>query len=825
MVPKAITDMRVLGTLGPQTGDVVIPPAAPQNVIATAVNAGRVDVSWDPSTDATGYQVFRNGVPLTTTVLPAYVDSSCQPSTTYTYTVIAFDGSGNNSPPSLGAVATTSANAAPVWQAIPAQTLTVGNSYSLQLTDYCTDADLDTMVFSVISGTLPGGIALSANRLQGTPTTAGQTPTVTVRAADLFHQIDTAIVFATYSADATPPPVPTGLAVAVVSSSQLDLSWNASTDVGGASEIVSGTKDYRVYRSTDGVSYSLRTTVTGTAYSDTGLSALTQYWYQIAARDNALNESAKSTAVSATTLTSATSWFPNWPIMATAYIIGDVTQNYVNTTVRVWCGEKDLIVTAWFYPTGARVSTRTPGLQFLRDNYPGCKHILYMEDNETLKTVSSPLSDSKELTKALVDSAVTGNPDWYLRRASNGAQMESLFSPSTMWELNNCCLDAGLNSLGQRYDQAWTQLMWNSYNTGVCANLFTNFYDGIFCDNFHARYPGGHTVNNGANTVPFTDVDYNNDGVADVPNKYDGTSTAGGTFVTRGRLQFKATAETQFGALIPNAARWPYDYYDNASYRPPLPLSGHPYYGKWSVVLSESANLNFGITRNTGSATGYDYVGVDPFGAALPRLALHEKMLVADAASYAGRSAIMLEAYTPSRSSNAFTADDYTFSRFFLCICLLFEKYAHCISSNKNVPIPLDELILDIGTPIGTRSMGTLNESTLAWTTRTADFTNGSAKFYWQRYTKGIAVVNLDVPAQGAWPGGAAVSCTLPAPGAGKKWQRINAATYVSPAIWRGPGGALVTRTMRGQDTSLNNGADATTISLRPLTGAILRLV
>jgi hypothetical protein len=30
---------------------------------------------------------------------------------------------------------------------------------------------------------------------------------------------------------------------------------------------------------------------------------------------------------------------------------------------------------------------------------------------------------------------------------------------------------------------------------------------------------------------------------------------------------------------------------------------------------------------------------------------------------------------------------------------------------------------------------------------------------------------------------------------------------------------------MRGQDTTLNSGADATTISLQPLTGAILRLV
>jgi hypothetical protein len=826
-VPFRITDMRVLGTLAPQSGHTE-GPTTPLNVAAVAINAGRIDVTWTASTDPFGiggYQVFRDGQPLNTAAGTTYSDLTCQPSTTYSYVIVAFDTVGNNSSPSTASGATTPANAAPVWQSISAQTLIVGNAYLLDLAGFGTDADADTLTFSVATGTLPSGISLSGTRLQGTCTTAGQSPSVTLRAADQFHQSDIVVAFATYTADVTAPPVPTGVTASTVNSSQIDVAWSASIDVAGsANELVSGTQDYRVYRSTDGTNYALRATVTGLTYSDTGLSASTPYWYAVAARDITLNESLKSTASNTTTL-AASSWFPNWPIMATAYIIGDVTKNYVDTTVRVWCGEKDLIVTAWFYPTGARVSTRTPGLQFLRDNYPGCKHILYMEDNETLKTVTSPSSDSKELTKALVDSAVTGNPGWYLRRASNGTQMESLFSTS-MWELNCASLDAGVNSLGQRYDQAWTQLMWNSFNTGVCANLFTNFYDGIFCDNFHARYPGGHTQNNGANTVPFTDIDYNNNGVADVVNKYDGTSTAGGTFLTRGRLQFKATAEAQFGALIPNAARWPYDYYDNASFKPPLPLSGHPYYGQWSVVLSESVNNNFGILRNSSTATGFEYVGVDPFGAALPRLALHEKMLGSDSASFAGRSVILLEAYTPSRTGNAFTQADYAYSRFFLCVALLFEKYAHCISSIKNVPIPLDELILEIGTPIGTRSMGTLNETTLAWSTRVADFSSGVARFYWQRFTKGIAVVRLDVPTVGVWPSAdAPVACTLPAPGAGKKWQMINAATYVSPAIWSGPGGVKVTRTMRGQDTTLNNGADVTTVSLRPLHGAIVRLV
>jgi hypothetical protein len=522
----------------------------------------------------------------------------------------------------------------------------------------------------------------------------------------------------------------------------------------------------------------------------------------------------------------SSSWFPNWPIMATAYIIGASTENYLDTTARVWCGEKDIIITAWFYPTAQRVATRTPGWQFLRANYPGCKHFLYVQNDATMKAISSPLADARQLLKDLVDSPTLGNPNWYLRRASNGAQMESLFQPSTLWELNRATLVAGNNSFGQRYDQIWTTTIMNAFNTGVCANVFSNFYDGYFVDNFECRFQVCYQ-NNGASSVPNTDIDYNGDGTADVVNKYDSSSTAGGRMLAEGNLKMKESLEAASGGLmIPNAARWPYDYYDGLNIKPPLPLSNHPFYGKWEVILRESVNLDFGIVRNSSTSTGLEYVGVDPFGTAIPRMTVHQKFLKPHTESRAGKSIIFMEAYTPSRSGNAFTQDDYAFSRFFLGVCLLFENFAHAVSSNKNVPMPLDELILDIGTPVGVRSMGTLNETTLGFTIRPSDFTNGVARFYWQRYTKGIAVVRLDPPTLGPYPSAdAALLCTLPAPGAGKKWQMINSATYTSPAIYPGAGDSLVTRTMRNQTPSLNNGADVTTVALKPYHAALIRLV
>ena len=90
-------------------------------------------------------------------------------------------------------------------------------------------------------------------------------------------------------ADTTPPSVPTRLAASAVSSSQIDLSWAASSDNVG----VSG---YRVYRGGTQIA-----TTTATFYTNTGLSPSTTYSYAVAAFDAAGNLSAQSSPASTTT--------------------------------------------------------------------------------------------------------------------------------------------------------------------------------------------------------------------------------------------------------------------------------------------------------------------------------------------------------------------------------------------------------------------------------------------------------------------------------------------------------------------------------------------
>ncbi len=90
--------------------------------------------------------------------------------------------------------------------------------------------------------------------------------------------------------DTNPPSVPGGFVVTPIASTQINLSWSASTD----DFIFSG---YHVWR--DGVQIA---TTTQLSYQDTGLSASTTYSYYVTAYDSFFNESASSTLISTTTL-------------------------------------------------------------------------------------------------------------------------------------------------------------------------------------------------------------------------------------------------------------------------------------------------------------------------------------------------------------------------------------------------------------------------------------------------------------------------------------------------------------------------------------------
>jgi chitodextrinase len=93
--------------------------------------------------------------------------------------------------------------------------------------------------------------------------------------------------------DTMPPSVPSGLNAIAVSSSQINLSWTASTDNVG----VTG---YKVFRGASQVG-----TASVNSFQDAGLAASTPFSYTVSAFDAAGNNSAQSASVSATTLGSS----------------------------------------------------------------------------------------------------------------------------------------------------------------------------------------------------------------------------------------------------------------------------------------------------------------------------------------------------------------------------------------------------------------------------------------------------------------------------------------------------------------------------------------
>ncbi len=87
--------------------------------------------------------------------------------------------------------------------------------------------------------------------------------------------------------DTTPPTVPAGVAAVMTGTTTVALSWNASTDSGGA-----GLLGYRVYRND-----ALLVEPTGRTHSDGTVVRGGRYRYQVSALDRAGNESARSAAV------------------------------------------------------------------------------------------------------------------------------------------------------------------------------------------------------------------------------------------------------------------------------------------------------------------------------------------------------------------------------------------------------------------------------------------------------------------------------------------------------------------------------------------------
>ena len=104
---------------------------------------------------------------------------------------------------------------------------------------------------------------------------------------------EVADLFNSYQAppDTTPPTTPQDLTAAVVSETQIDITWQAASDP------ESGINHYSIYRDNAGIGQS-----STTSFSDNNLTQGTTYTYEVSAVNNAGLESEKSSPINATTL-------------------------------------------------------------------------------------------------------------------------------------------------------------------------------------------------------------------------------------------------------------------------------------------------------------------------------------------------------------------------------------------------------------------------------------------------------------------------------------------------------------------------------------------
>lgn len=295
-------------------------PSTPSNLIASVANATQINLSWVASIDnigTSGYWIERcqgaactNFARVNTSLVTGttFSDGGLTSGAVYRYRVQAQDAVGNLSAFSNIATASTLDSIAPsVPTNLTATPATNGTQIDLSWTastdnvgvsgywiERCTGATCTN--FARVNGAL-----IAATTFSNTSLTSATTYRYRVQAEDAAGNRSpfSAIVNAT-TPDTVNPSAPTGLTATAVSGTQINLSWNPSTDNVG----VTGYQIQRCPGTTSCLSgnpFVQIGTTTDTTFNNTGLTNGTSYRYRVRAVDAAGRQSSFSNIVTATT--------------------------------------------------------------------------------------------------------------------------------------------------------------------------------------------------------------------------------------------------------------------------------------------------------------------------------------------------------------------------------------------------------------------------------------------------------------------------------------------------------------------------------------------
>lgn len=291
--------LRPLGAIPDTT-----PPTVPGNVQATVISSNQIDLAWSASTDnvaVINYRVERcsgsgcvNFAEISSPATTSYSDPGGAVNTLYRYRVRAFDGTNFSSYSTIVQAATL-----PVRQATLTWTDTVNTDhtgFTIQRKTGVTGTyvDLTTVGPSLrqyIDTASPQPIACYRVRAirsgedgpqsgeACTTTTPTPTPPINLVLGGRIA-FGGANTFSIHSRDSIAPSVPTNLVATTAGSSQINVSWNPSTD--NIAVI-----NYRVERCeiSGCINFAEIATPTGTSLADTGLTSSTFYQYRVRSWD------------------------------------------------------------------------------------------------------------------------------------------------------------------------------------------------------------------------------------------------------------------------------------------------------------------------------------------------------------------------------------------------------------------------------------------------------------------------------------------------------------------------------------------------------------
>jgi fibronectin type 3 domain-containing protein len=261
----------------------------PNGLTATAQNTNSITLSWNIVSGAASYKVYRSASAdgeysyVGTSESASYTDTGLSIGTTYYYKVSALNSEGEESP--SGYVSGTTYPGVPTGL-----TATAWSTSYIQLEWNAVTGATYYKVYR--SASYDGAYSLVT-------TVTGNSYTNTGLSTGTTYYYKVSAVYAVgegslsgYVSGTTYPGVPTGLTATAQSTSSIQLEWNA----------VTGATYYKVYQGSEyTLGYSLVTTVSGTSYTNTGLSSNTAYSYLVSAV-NSGGEGSSSDGVSATTL-------------------------------------------------------------------------------------------------------------------------------------------------------------------------------------------------------------------------------------------------------------------------------------------------------------------------------------------------------------------------------------------------------------------------------------------------------------------------------------------------------------------------------------------